>query len=165
LVFYYYVKRLYAGMGKFDDLNKPGRVVQWDFSARKRLPDLATIKGAVLALAASADRVAVGGSDRTVTLCDPAGVTPPVTLSGHTVAIRGLAFLPDGRLLSAGGVTSQPREVGEIKLWDLATAREVPPLFGQRAGVAAVAASADGSIVATAGWDEIVRVWRFSKGK
>jgi WD40 repeat protein len=158
-------KTLYAGTGSFADLTKPGRVLQWEVGTRKRGPDLGTTQGAVLALAATADRLASGGADQKVMLWDLAGATPPVTLSGQKVAIRGLAFLPDQRLLSAGGLPTDPQATGEIKIWDLGTRSEVPPLLGQRSGVSAVAASRDGAVVVTAGWDELVRVWRFAKTK
>ncbi|MBI2833957.1 MAG: caspase family protein [Acidobacteria bacterium] len=86
-------------------------------------------------------------------------VRPELVLqSGHTQAIRALAFSPDGVLLAstAGDPT--------VKLWSAATGQELRALVGHRSDVLAVTFSGDGRLLASASRSGEIKVWRVSTG-
>jgi WD40 repeat protein len=67
--------------------------------------------------------------------------------------VLGLAFNPEGtRLATACGDHT-------IRLWDVATGKEVCELRGHEAYVHAVAFSPDGTRLASASGDSTVRIW------
>jgi RNA polymerase sigma factor (sigma-70 family) len=67
--------------------------------------------------------------------------------------LYALAFSPDGRRLAAGA------EDGSVRVWDLATKKEFPPLRGHRGRVLAVIFSPDGTKLASGGLDGTGLVW------
>jgi WD40 repeat protein len=75
-------------------------------------------------------------------------------LRGHTGAVTGTAFLPDGKRL-----VSCARD-GVIHIWDIESGAVRASLHGHMDAVLAIAVSADGLTLASAGgWDRTVRVW------
>jgi len=77
----------------------------------------------------------------------------------HEAAVFGVAFTPDGRTLLTAG------QEGLIRVWDVATRREVRRWRGHEGGVLALALSGDGKTLATAGRDSAVRLWDVASGK
>lgn len=79
-------------------------------------------------------------------------------LPGHpTGGIRRLAFTPDGKHLVSGGFD------GYVRVWDLASHREVRGFKVEAGTVYGLSLSPDGKLLATAGRDGL-RVWDMATG-
>jgi WD40 repeat protein len=91
------------------------------------------------------------GAIRLWDLAGKRGMTPFRAYPGHTSSV---AFSPDGKMLVAGCQDNS----GTLKLWDVATKRDLGTLRGQQ-GVTAVAFSPDGKTLASSGGDGTVRLW------
>ena len=68
----------------------------------------------------------------------------PMVLRGHTDSVFALAFSPDGKVLASGSFDKT------IKLWDVATGKEVRTFTGHTKDVVSVAFSPDGKRLASA---------------
>ena len=79
------------------------------------------------------------------------------TLRGHTGAVYGVAFSPDGRrLVSAGSFD------GTWKIWDVGSGQLIRSQ--QLEGVACVAYSPDGRMIATSDGENAARLWDAASG-
>src|SRR5262249_39403357 len=83
----------------------------------------------------------------------------PVKLEGHEEAVNSLAASPDGNWLASAA------DDGHIKIWDLATRKELRSLTGHEDSVNMVAFSPDGKQLASASDDATVRIWDTESGK
>jgi WD40 repeat protein len=135
--------------------------------------------GALSSLAFSPDgKVLVSGShDATIRLWDLRTGREQAVLKGHTSPVWSVAISPDGKTLaSACGPTIRLTDpdgkergagMGEptIKLWDLATAKELRTLLGHTNLIAAVAFSPDGKTLASGSHDKTMKLWDVATGK
>jgi WD40 repeat protein len=91
-----------------------------------------------------------------------------LTLTGHTWFVKSVAFSPDGRLLASGscgqGIILTCTQ-GEIRLWDVASGREVRTLSGHTDWVKSVAFSPDGRLLASGSDDDTIKLWDVASGR
>ena len=80
------------------------------------------------------------------------------TLSAYRSRIMSLAFSPDGEIL-ASGITDDWTGPNIIRLWDMATKAQLPPLAGHTHGVRSVTFSPDGKTLASGSFDSTIRLW------
>src|SRR5262249_9149163 len=80
-------------------------------------------------------------------------------LEGPGKGVTAVAFAPDGKALVAGATD------GTVRLWDVATGKEVRQLRGHEGAVFAVAFAPGGKAVGSGGQDGTVRLWDAARGK
>jgi WD40 repeat protein len=74
-------------------------------------------------------------------------------LRGHTGAVSGLAFSPDGQRFASASADQT------VKVWGVTKAQALHTLRGHTAAVTGVAFSPDGKRVASASLDKSIKVW------
>lgn len=75
----------------------------------------------------------------------------------HDGAVNAVAWLKDGRIVTAGADT-------HIAIWTQSKPEPDKVLDGHSGPIAALAVSADGTILASASWDHTVRLWPLAGG-
>ena len=152
--------------GRFLAAADYGRVLLLDPKAGDVLQDQPIMYGPVLALACSADRLAVAGgtpgkpADLRVYAVNGSRITgEAVRLKGHTDSVLGLAFSRDGRLLASASYDRT------VRIWDATSGHLQHTLQDHSDSVYAVAFSPDGALLASAGADRSVKVWEVATGK
>ena len=78
---------------------------------------------------------------------------------GHSLGVTSVAFSPDGKLLASGSADNS------IKLWNVASGRELRTLSGHTAPVSSVAFSPDGKVLASGSWDTTIKLWDVASGR
>jgi WD40 repeat protein len=84
-------------------------------------------------------------------LCTCTGSPGPFT--SHPSPATSVAFSPDSKTLATGN------DAGTVRLWDVATHRQITALTGPVGPITSVAFSPDGTTLASASPDHTVRVW------
>ena len=81
------------------------------------------------------------------------------SLIGHKKDVYAVAFSPDSRLLASACADKS------IKLWNVASGREIRTLSGHRNWVTTLAFSPDGRLLASGSWDKTVKIWEVETGR
>ncbi|NCR02206.1 MAG: protein kinase [Microcystis aeruginosa L211-11] len=84
---------------------------------------------------------------------------PDKTLTGHSDEVFSVAYSPDGRYLASGSIDKT------IKIWEVATGKELRTLTGHSGGVFLVAYSPDGRYLASGSSDKTIKIWEVATGK
>lgn len=115
--------------------------------------------GPVRALAISPDgQTALTGSfDSTAIRWSLARNAAEQVFRFHADAVNAVVLLRDGRAATAGAD-------GRIAIWTAGKAEPDTVLEGHEAPIAALAASPDGTMLASASWDRTVRLWPLAGG-
>ena len=85
---------------------------------------------------------------------------PPLnSFTGHQGGVRSAAFSPDGKIALSGGVD------GTVKLWEVASGRELQSFVGHLGAVLSVAFSPEGKFALSGDSDGTVKVWEVANGR
>jgi WD40 repeat protein len=146
------------------DSNTPLAITIWDSSNGRELVTLPGHPNALhcycLAFSRNGRRLASGAYDNAVKVWDVDKGSQVYHLTGHSCAVTGLSFSPDGRrLLSASCDPYLPMKKGEIIVWDLETGQEILTLKEFADGVPCLALSRDGHQLASGGRDALLKIW------
>ena len=78
---------------------------------------------------------------------------------GHSGNVNSVAFSPDGKYALSGSGDDT------LKLWDIASGREIRTFKGHSGNVNSVAFSPDGNYALSGSTDQKIKLWDISSGK
>jgi WD40 repeat protein len=113
-----------------------------------------------LAFSPDGRTIAAGCGDGQVHLWRPFAESAVSTLKAKgRKETWSVAFSPDGRTLAVGYDDQSVPNRDTLKLWDVATGRELADLRGHGAMVSSVTFAPDGQTLISAGYDWLIKIW------
>lgn len=113
--------------------------------------------------------LATGGFDRRIRLWDTASGKLLNKLEGHKVLIYSVAFSRDGQFIVSGGAEAlgnPPLPCAEVKVWDVATRKEILSIKGVEPKVGQVGTCCDGRVMlALVDMGGMIRFWDSKTGQ
>jgi len=140
---------------RFVSASDDGSVNVWELGKAKPIQSLAHPSGVrSLAMHPDGQWVATGDRAGTVQVWNLKEEQPVATIQ-HGSAVNAVAFTMDGLSVASAGADKL------VKIWDITTQQQRLTLDGHKGPVYTVAAShdPDNPLIATAGWDGIIRLW------
>jgi WD40 repeat protein len=143
--------------------SRDNTIKMWDVASGKNITTINGHTHFVYSLAFSPDgkRLASGSGDQTIRFWDPATGKEKALLR-HAGGVDHVTFTPDGKTLAS--VSQQFRTPGEIKLWDLARAKDFATLKGHASYVYSLAFSPNGKTLASGSADNTIKFWDVVSG-
>jgi WD40 repeat protein len=156
---------LISGGGNWMRPTEPGELIVWDVASAMKRHSLSMVGGCVFELAIARDgRTFATGEKLGVRLWRlPAGPQARAgevrSFVGHTQAIIGISYAPDGRhaLSTSYDMT--------VRLWDINTGKQVRRFDGHTAWPYHAVLSRDGKRMLSGGDDQVLRIWDAETGK
>jgi WD40 repeat protein/serine/threonine protein kinase len=84
---------------------------------------------------------------------------PLISLTGHTQSVNSVAIAPDGRTALSGSGDQT------LKLWELASGKELRTFTGHTGRVSSVAITPDGQTALSGSVDKTLKLWDLASGK
>jgi hypothetical protein len=137
----------------------------WDVALAKEVRSFAGPTSFTCAVRYSPDGKTIAAAGYEASAGNPIFLFDPETgketgrLDGHpSGGVRRVEFSPDGKTLVSAGFD------GHVRVWDLATKKQLHALKADAGTVYGVAVSSDGKLIASAGRDGL-RLWELETGK
>ncbi len=107
----------------------------------------------------NADTLFTFGRQQTVNFWNAETGKPKVLFSGSESQLTSLAYSPDGRHVAIGGAGGEP-----IRIYNTANGKQVTSLRDGFVDAACLHFSSDGSLLLSADFDGVIRLWDWARG-
>ena len=155
-------------------LSAGGNLSLWDFGVGRRAarPDLTHADANAAGFSPDGKLIASGGADGTLKLWDAKAGRELRTLQGHRGQVNAVAFSPDGKTLASGsgsaplpGLAAGITDEASVRLWDVATGRELHRLASGAMYSGSIAFSPDGKLLAVGQGRDAIKLWDVTTGR